>query len=76
MLWGNVIGIGLTALQYFTSIVSLDPTTYYVNTVPVEFDMPLIATINIATLIVCVVALIAPSHLVSFIHPAKSMRYE
>ena len=76
MLWGNVIGIGLTALQYFTSIVSLDPTTYYVNTVPVEFDMPLIATINIATLIVCVAALIAPSHLVSFIHPAKSMRYE
>lgn len=76
MLWGNVIGIGLTALQYFTSIVSLNPTTYYVNTVPVEFDMPLIATINIATLIVCVAALIAPSHLVSFIHPAKSMRYE
>lgn len=76
MLWGNVIGIGLTALQYFTGIVSLDPTTYYVNTVPVEFDMPLIATINIATLIVCVAALIAPSHLVSFIHPAKSMRYE
>lgn len=76
MLWGNVIGIGLTALQNFTGIVSLDPTTYYVNTVPVEFDMPLIATINIATLIVCVAALIAPSHLVSFIHPAKSMRYE
>lgn len=76
MLWGNVIGIGLTALQYFTGIVSLDPTTYYVNTVPIEFDMPLIATINIATLIVCVAALIAPSHLVSFIHPAKSMRYE
>lgn len=76
MLWGNVIGIGLTALQYFTGMVSLDPTTYYVNTVPVEFDMPLIATINIATLIVCVAALIAPSHLVSFIHPAKSMRYE
>lgn len=76
MLWGNIMGTGLIALQHFTGIVTLDPTTYYVNTVPVEFDFIIIAAINIATLIVCVVALIAPSYLVSFIHPAKSMRYE
>ena len=31
---------------------------------------------NIATLIVCVFVLVAPSYLVSHIHPAKSMRYE
>jgi lipoprotein-releasing system permease protein len=76
MLWGNIVGIGFIALQYYTGIVSLDPATYYVSTVPVEFNFLIILAINIATLIVSVLALIAPSYLISFIHPAKSMRYE
>ncbi len=76
MLWGNILGIGLLLIQHFTGLVSLDPTTYYVNTVPVELDFYIMAAINIATLTICVLSLIAPSYLVSFIHPAKSMRYE
>lgn len=76
MLWGNIVGIGLLLIQNFTGLVSLDPTTYYVNTVPVELDFYIMAAINIATLTICVLSLIAPSYLVSFIHPAKSMRYE
>lgn len=76
MLWGNILGIGLLLIQNFTGLVSLDPTTYYVNTVPVELDFYIMAAINIATLTICVLSLIAPSYLVSFIHPAKSMRYE
>ena len=76
MLWGNIVGIGLLLIQHFTGLVSLDPTTYYVNTVPVELDFYIMAAINIATLTICVLSLIAPSYLVSFIHPAKSMRYE
>ena len=76
MLWGNIVGIGLIALQHYTGIVSLDPSTYYVSTVPVEFNFLIILAINIATLVVSVLALIAPSYLISFIHPAKSMRYE
>ena len=76
MLWGNIVGIGLLLIQHFTGLVSLDPTTYYVNTVPVELDFYIMAAINIATLTICVLSLIAPSYLVSFIHPAKSIRYE
>ena len=76
LLLGNIIGIGLIALQRYTGLVKLDPATYYVNTVPVEFNLPLIIALNIATLLICVFVLIAPSYLISHIHPAKSMRYE
>lgn len=76
MFWGNVVGLGFLALQYYTGIVALDPTTYYVKTVPVEFNFLIILAINVVTFIVSVLALIAPSYLISFIHPAKSMRYE
>lgn len=76
MIIGNIIGLGLIALQYFTGIVTLDPSTYYVKTVPVELNIPIIFLLNAATLIISFLVLIAPSCLISHIHPAKSMRYE
>ena len=76
MLIGNLIGIGLIALQHYTGLVKLNPATYYVSTVPVEFNLPVWFLLNVATLLVSVFVLIAPSYLVSKINPAASMRYE
>lgn len=76
LLWGNLIGIGLCLLQQQTGLVSLDPQTYYVSTVPVELNIPLIIALNLSTLFICIFVLIAPSYLISHIHPAKSMHYE
>jgi len=63
-------------LQKHLGIVKLDPATYYVSTVPIELNMPLIVALNVATLIVSLIVLIGPSYLISHIHPAKSMKYE
>jgi lipoprotein-releasing system permease protein len=41
-----------------------------------EVNFVLIALINIVTLLVSIFVLIAPSYLVSHIHPARSMHYE
>ena len=76
LLLGNVIGAGIIALQKYTGLVTLDPQTYYVSEAPMEVNIPLFVLLNIATLIICVFVLIAPSYLISHIHPAKSMRYE
>ena len=73
---GNIIGIGLMILQKTTGLIRLDASIYYVDIVPVEINIPAIAAINILTLALCLLALIAPSFLVSHIHPAKSMKYE
>lgn len=76
MFIGNLAGIALIAFQHFTGAVKLDPVTYYVSTVPVEFNLPIFFLLNVATLFISVFVLIAPSYLVSKIDPAKSMRYE
>ena len=76
MFIGNLAGIALIAFQHFTGAVKLDPITYYVSTVPVEFNLPIFFLLNVATLFISVFVLIAPSYLVSKIDPAKSMRYE
>ena len=76
LFWGNIIGLGLVLLQRYTGIVRLDPASYYVDTAPMELNLPVIAALNLATLLVCLVILVAPSFLVAHIHPARSMRYE
>lgn len=73
---GNVVGIGLILLQQYTGLFKLDPQTYYVSTVPVEINIPLIIALNLSTLLICVFVLIAPSYFISHINPAKSMYYE
>lgn len=76
LLLGNILGLGIIVLQHFTGFAKLDPSKYYVTTVPVEINPLLIITLNMATLVICIFVLIAPSFLISNIHPAKSMHYE
>lgn len=76
LLWGNVIGIGLVVFQSCFGMFKLDAATYYVDVVPVLFHFGYVAAINVATLVICVLALIVPSFLVSHIHPAKAIRFE
>ena len=76
LLLGDIIGIGIVTLQQQTGVIRLDPASYYVDTAPMELSFPIIAALNVATLLISVFVLIAPSYLISHIHPAQSMRYE
>lgn len=76
MLIGDIIGLTLVAVQQATGLIRLDPASYYVDTVPVEINVPLIVIINVATLLINVFILVAPSLVISHIDPVKSMRYE
>ncbi len=76
MLVGDIIGIGLVVLQQQTGFIHLDPASYYVDTAPMELNIPIIVLLNMVTLLVSLFVLIAPSFLISHIHPARSMRYE
>lgn len=76
LFWGNLIGIGIVVLQMTTGLVTLDPQTYYVSEAPMELNIFYLILLNISTLLISVFVLIAPSYLVSKIHPARSMRYE
>ena len=76
MLLGDLIGLGIIILQQQTGFIHLDPASYYVDTAPMELNIPIIVLLNVVTLLVSLFVLIAPSFLISHIHPARSMRYE
>lgn len=76
MLFGNIIGISLCAMQYFTHLLPLDAASYYVSYVPMAFPWGWWLLLNMATLLVSWLILLAPSSIVTQIRPAKVMHFE
>ncbi len=76
MLLGDILAIALLLIQVQWGVVRLNAETYYVSTVPVTINLPVIAAINVATLIISFLALVLPSYLVSHIKPAKAIKFD
>jgi lipoprotein-releasing system permease protein len=76
MFWGNVIGLGICAVQKYTGVISLDPKNYYLDVVPIVFDWGFIVVVNIVMFVLSALILVVPSGLISRIHPTKAMRFE
>ena len=76
VVWGNVLGLGLAALQYFTHLMPLDATTYYVSYVPVAFAWGWLIALNVFTIAISLLILLLPSMIISQISPAKVMHFE
>ena len=76
LFWGNVIGIGLALLQLKTGLVTLDPASYYIKTVPVNLELSQIVLLNAGTMAAIIIMLLIPSQLISRITPVKAIRYD
>lgn len=72
---GDLLGLGLCVIQQRFGIVTLPVESYYVDAVPIDIDLMPILLLNVGTLVVCVLALILPSMLVTRIAPAKAIRF-
>ena len=76
MVWGNMIGLGLVAVQYFSHLIPLEASTYYVSYVPMAFAWGWIIALNILTAVVSLLILLLPSRIVAKISPARVMHFE
>ncbi|WP_298524914.1 FtsX-like permease family protein [uncultured Christiangramia sp.] len=76
LFWGNLIGIGLLALQKYFKLIPLDPRTYYVTEVPIYLSWDYILLVNIGTLILCMLMLLIPSVIISKISPVKAIKFD
>jgi lipoprotein-releasing system permease protein len=76
MLLGNIIGIGIIVIQYFTHIIPLNPQYYYVNYAPVAINPLIIILLNVIVFISSILMLLIPSHTITKILPANAIRFE
>ncbi len=76
LFYGNIIGIGLCLLQHYFGIIKLDESSYYLSTVPINFNLLYFFGLNLGTLLLTVLMLIIPSYLISRISPVKAIRFD
>tara|TARA_B100001057_G_scaffold70627_1_gene64799 strand:+ start:2143 stop:3321 length:1179 start_codon:yes stop_codon:yes gene_type:complete len=71
---GNVISFVLLFLQFQFNILKLDPSVYYVSSVPVDLNFFNILMLNILVIITSFLMLIIPSSVVSKLNPTTILR--
>lgn len=76
LFWGNVIGIGLALFQLKTEIFTLDPSSYYIKTIPINLELLHILLLNAGSMAAIIIMLLVPSQLISRITPVKAIRYD
>ncbi|GAB3919986.1 ABC transporter permease [Larkinella terrae] len=73
---GNVIGIGLCAIQYYFELIPLDPKNYYMDTVPIAWNFPVIGLVNIATISLIAMVMWLPTLVATKIQPIKALVFK
>lgn len=76
LILGNILGVGLCFIQYYTHFFKLDESAYYISYIPIDFNVSDIILLNLGTAILCLLALLIPSGLVSRITPVKAIRFK
>lgn len=76
MLWGNVIGLSFCIIQNYLHLVPLNPSTYYVDSVPIDLNWIYILIVNAGTLLISMLVVLLPTHMISRISPVKAIRFD
>ena len=76
LILGNVIGILFGFIQDKYNILTLDPTSYYMEFVPISWDWTTIFLLNILTFTVVSLTLSIPTVIINRISPIKSIRFD
>lgn len=76
MLIGNMVGLGICALQYYFKVIPLDPENYYMNTVPIDWNWAVIINLNLIIFFLILLVLLLPAIFISSIRPIKAIRFD
>ncbi len=75
LVWGNLIGLLLCLAQKYLNLIPLDPSSYYLDTVPINLNLIHILLLNLGTMVITIVFLLLPSMIIARISPDKSIRF-
>jgi len=77
LLWGNIIGLGISILQMTFHLIPLDPATYYVSYIPIAINLFTLLWVNLLVFTACLLALLIPAYYISKrISPVDAIRFD
>lgn len=75
LLIGNLIGIGFCLLQGQFHFLTLNPETYYLDSVPINLSIIHVLLINAGTIVTCLIMMFLPTLILNKITPIKAIRF-
>jgi lipoprotein-releasing system permease protein len=76
LFWGNLVGIGLCLIQYYFKFLTLNPESYFLDYVPINFNLYHIILLNLGSLVITFTVLILPSMVIARIDPSRTIRFD
>lgn len=73
---GTLLALVIISLQNTFGFLKLSQSNYYVSEVPMHFDWGAILLVNLGAFIICNMAMLLPSYLVTKIQPVKAIKFE
>jgi lipoprotein-releasing system permease protein len=76
LLIGNIIGIALVLLQKHFHLATLDSNTYYVDFVPVIFNVVHVLELNAGVILFCLLMMFFPTLILTRLTPIRTLRFD
>ena len=76
LFWGNFVGLGICGAQHYFKFLKLNPESYFLSYVPINFDLAHLLILNTGTLLVTLAVLTLPSMVIARISPARTIRFD
>lgn len=76
IIWGNIIALGFGIIQQQFKLIPLDKENYYMDTVPILWDWPLIIGLNLLIFVLVMLILLIPATIISRIQPIKAIKFD
>ncbi len=75
VLIGDALALLLIFVQKQWGVLRMDAEAYHLDTVPVELTPMAFAAVNVATVVLTVLALVVPSYMISRVKPVKAIKF-
>lgn len=76
LLIGNAIGLGFGLLQDQFKLIPLDPVSYYMSEVPIDWNWPIFLLLNLGITLLTALVLLIPINAISRVQPIKAIRFD
>ncbi|MFA6128113.1 MAG: FtsX-like permease family protein [Bacteroidales bacterium] len=76
LLLGNLIGLALAVIQDHFKVISLNPQSYFVDSVPIHINPLHLILLNAGTLVLTLIMMLIPSRILTRISPGKTIKFD
>jgi lipoprotein-releasing system permease protein len=76
LIWGNILGLAICIIQDKLHLIPLDPSSYFIDAVPININFLSIVLLNAGTLFITIIMLLIPSGIISRISPDKTIKFD